>query len=126
MVLPTTGRQYTPVIGPEYSDCDEPDVKKRFYWTDIRTNRIDAAAAFQMAAQVADGLNPDIRPTALPGGTGATERKRRRGSDDGAREDEPEGHVNGKAGSAVCDLPHRRQRCRAIRDRNQQQPLGGE
>lgn len=60
------GNSYAPVVGSEFSDCDAPDLIKRFRWMDVLTSRHDAAQAFGAAAVVSDGVDLDRIPLALP------------------------------------------------------------
>lgn len=62
------GNAYGPVVGSEFSDCDEPDFIKRFRWMDCLTSRQDAATAFGASAVVSDGVDLDRKPYALPVG----------------------------------------------------------
>jgi hypothetical protein len=63
------GKNYSPAIGSEYTDCDEPDFKKRFRWFDALTNRADAASTFGASAVAANGVMLDnVLPYACPVG----------------------------------------------------------
>jgi len=63
------GQAYGPVIGSEFTDCDQPDFKKRFRWMDCLTNRQDAASVFGAAAVASNGVMLDrTQPYACPVG----------------------------------------------------------
>lgn len=64
------GQTYGPVIGSEFTDCDQPDFKKRFRWMDVLTSRADAADVFGAAAIASNGVMLDrIPPYACPVGS---------------------------------------------------------
>jgi len=63
------GKTYGPVIGSEFTDCDQPDFKKRFRWMDCLTSRADAADQFGAAAIASNGVMLDrVPPYACPVG----------------------------------------------------------
>lgn len=53
------GQTYGPVVGSEFTDCDAPDVNKRFRWMDGYTSRADAATEFTAAAIASNGVMID-------------------------------------------------------------------
>jgi hypothetical protein len=59
------GKQYAPVAGSEFTDCDAPGFKKRFRWMDVTTSRIDAVDSFEAAAIAQDGVSLNTTPVGL-------------------------------------------------------------
>jgi len=51
------GVNYTPQLGSEFSDLDEPDILKRMRTLDVKTSRQDAIGAFSVQAVASDGPN---------------------------------------------------------------------
>jgi hypothetical protein len=73
------GKQYIPVVGSEFTDCDAPAFKKRFRWMDAVTSSHQAATTFKAAAVASDGVSLDkaasdlkIQPVPGPGPTDPT------------------------------------------------------
>lgn len=60
------GTVYYPVLGSEFSDCDEPGFRKRFRWMDVTTSREAASENFGASAVVSDGVSLDLPAFALP------------------------------------------------------------
>ena len=50
------GLPYAPVVASEFTDCDAPDLIKRYRWMDCETSRLDAAQSFGAAAVASDGV----------------------------------------------------------------------
>jgi hypothetical protein len=59
------GKQYAPVAGSEFTDGDLAEMKKRWRWMDVVTNRNDAVDSFGAAAVVSDGVSLDKKPVGL-------------------------------------------------------------
>lgn len=56
------GQNYAPVIGSEFTDCDQPDFIKRYRWLDAMTSRQPAPQLFGASAVASDGVVLDSKP----------------------------------------------------------------